>query len=537
MSASVGGKIDRNWTNLQRANVRNQAKGKPLVDEDIVEFCEKRLHIKPTSYQKELLLDPHQFIVCRWSRQSGKSLIVAILLLYYALKNPGMRAVVVGPSLRQSRKMIGKISLLLPRLGVKVLEGRVRKGLLEFKNGSTIEALPSSHETIRGETLDIVVVDEWNYVENDRDLYDAIAFALLTTNGRFYGISTPGSRDSMFYAMNKDDELFGHVSRHHVSYRDALQPNGPLRPESVEVMKVQMKNDSWRWAREMEAEFAEDEDTYFPRPLIEQCVVTGLNTFTKDDVVGSLSRAGSFYVGVDLGQIRDPSAVAVVEKRDGKMFLLHLRTFPLGTEYGSVQGYLKLLSQKLQGVRRISIDQTGGAGLFVEDLVKTGLKNATGVKLTLPSKQLIMENLKRSMEERRIQMSYDADLIDEMNGERVELMKSGQLQFSHPSGTHDDRLWALALAVHAARSEAPKVSYFATTGRAPGRIAVNLPKALLRPFLGPLRGSPVTNDPPGAPVGNRNLCLTCGTTSQLGMECPYCAKSPNEHNSSTKPEQ
>src|SRR5712692_6945712 len=298
MSASIGGKIDRNWTNLRRANVRNQAKGKPLIDEDIIEFCEKRLHIKPTSYQKKILEDPHQFIVARWSRQSGKSLTVAIILLYYALKNPGLRAVVVAPSLRQSRKMIGKISLLLPRLGMKVLEGRVRKGLLEFKNGSTVEALPSTHETIRGESLDFVVVDEWNYVENDRDLYDAIAFALLTTNGRFYGISTPGSRDSMFYAMNKDDELFGHVSRHHVSYREALQPNGPLRPESVEVMKVQMKNDSWRWAREMEAEFAEDEDTYFPRPLIEQCVVTGLNTFTKYDVIGSLSRTGGFYVGV-----------------------------------------------------------------------------------------------------------------------------------------------------------------------------------------------------------------------------------------------
>ncbi len=534
MSASIGGKIDRNWTNLQKANVRNKAKGKPLVDEDIVEFCEKRLHIKPTSYQKKLLLDQAQFIVARWSRQSGKSLIVAVLLLYYALTMPGMRAIVVAPSLRQSRKMIGKISLLLPKLGMKVLEGRVRKGKLDFVNGSSIEALPNSPETIRGESVNFIVVDEWNYVEHDRDLYDAIAFALLTTNGRFYGTSTPGSRDSMFYEMCKDDERFGQVSRHHVSYREAMQPNGPLRPESVEMMKLQMKNDNWRWTREMEAEFADDEDTYFPRPLIEECVVTGLNTFTKDDAVRSLSREGSFYVGVDLGQIRDPSAIAVVEKRDGKMFLLHLRTFPLGTEYGSVQGYLKLLSQKLQSVRRISIDQTGGAGLFVEDLVRAGLKNATGVTLTLPSKQLIMENLKRSMEEGRLQMSYDADLIDEMNGERVELMKSGQLQFSHPSGTHDDRLWALALAVHAARSEIPKVSYFAATGRSPGRFAVKLPKALLRTFLGPIRGSPVTIGPLGASVGNRTLCLTCGTTSQLGTECPYCAKPPGERNTGTE---
>jgi len=431
--------------------------------------------------------------------------------------------------------MIGKISLLLPRLGMKVLEGRVRKGLLEFKNGSTVEALPSTHETIRGESLDFVVVDEWNYVENDRDLYDAIAFALLTTNGRFYGISTPGSRDSMFYAMNKDDELFGHVSRHHVSYRDALQPNGPLRPESVEVMKVQMKNHSWRWAREMEAEFAEDEDTYFPRPLIEECVVTGLNTFTKYDVIGSLSRTGGFYVGVDLGKIRDPSAVAVLEKRDGKMFLLHLRTFPLGTEYGSVRGYLKLLNQKLDGVRRIDIDQTGGAGLFVEDLLRAGLKNVLGITLTLPSKQVIMENLKRTMEEGRLQMSYDSDLFDEMNAEKVELTKTGQLMFSHPSGTHYDRLWALALAVFASRSEVTTYHPAVVVGRRRGSFVPNLPRRLLRPFLGPLGRSPVTNDPPGAPVGNRTLCLTCGTTTPLGRECSYCARSLGENGAGIKP--
>ncbi|MEM2925699.1 MAG: hypothetical protein QXJ68_08450, partial [Methanocellales archaeon] len=41
-------------------------------------------------------------------------------------------------------------------------------------------------------------------------------------------------------------------------------------------------------------------------------------------------------------------------------------------------------------------------------------------------------------------------LIAELNTERFELTKAGHIQFSHPSGTHDDRLWALALAVYGA---------------------------------------------------------------------------------------
>ena len=40
----------------------------------------------------------------------------------------------------------------------------------------------------------------------------------------------------------------------------------------------------------------------------------------------------------------------------------------------------------------------------------------------------------------RLHIPFDRDLIYEMNSERYELMKTRQLQFSHPSGTHDDSL-------------------------------------------------------------------------------------------------
>jgi len=44
------------------------------------------------------------------------------------------------------------------------------------------------------------------------------------------------------------------------------------------------------------------------------------------------------------------------------------------------------------------------------------------------------------------------NLTSELNVERFELTKTGQVQFSHPEGTHDDILWAVALAVYATRA-------------------------------------------------------------------------------------
>ncbi|MDH5363447.1 MAG: hypothetical protein OEY99_05710 [Aigarchaeota archaeon] len=49
-----------------------------------------------------------------------------------------------------------------------------------------------------------------------------------------------------------------------------------------------------------------------------------------------------------------------------------------------------------------------------------------------------------------LHIPYDPDLYHELNVERYELGKTGKILFNHSEGTHDDRFWALALAVYAA---------------------------------------------------------------------------------------
>jgi len=107
--------------------------------------------------------------------------------------------------------------------------------------------------------VNLVYADEFSYIKDDKELYEAAIFSLATTNGRFLATSTPGSRESLFYAMCTDDISFGDVSRHHVSYLDALQPNGPLRIEILEKLGRQFSPDPWRWRREMGAGFANDD--------------------------------------------------------------------------------------------------------------------------------------------------------------------------------------------------------------------------------------------------------------------------------------
>lgn len=255
------------------------------VEPDPVEFCANRLGFRPTAYQEKLLRDPAQFIVARWSRQSGKTHCVAVLLLWLCLRNQGFNVLVVAPSIRQSKIIIRKISSFLHKLP-KYAVLKPQKTKLEFYNGSRVQAFPNSPETIRGEAgVGLVYIDELGYVRDDLELYQAVIFTLATTEGRFLATSTPGSRDSLFYRMCMDDEDYGDFSRHHVTYEDALEPNGPLKHGVLEKLKRQMAPEPWRWQREMMAEFAQDEDSWLSIALITKCVDPDFEYIPEDTIL------------------------------------------------------------------------------------------------------------------------------------------------------------------------------------------------------------------------------------------------------------
>ena len=131
--------------------------------------------------------------------------------------------------------------------------------------------------------------DEFNFVADDEDLYDAILFTLGTTNGEFIASSTPWSRDHTFYKMCKDKD-FDDFGRHHVTWDKALEPDGPLKKNILEKIKKQLAADPWRWQREMEAEWSEDESCWLPQGLIGQCQDSMLE-------IRIIDKRHSFWVG------------------------------------------------------------------------------------------------------------------------------------------------------------------------------------------------------------------------------------------------
>ncbi|MDH5363513.1 MAG: terminase family protein [Aigarchaeota archaeon] len=484
----------------RREAKRNSAtRSKRTLPSDPVQFCREWLYYEPYEYMLPFLRDGSHFVANMQARQTGKTFNGMAKLLHFAFKYSGSLILVTAPKLDQVKNIALKaLNEHLKRMqnndpeffDYVVGKNNILRTVIRLRNGSTILAEPPIPETIRGHTAKVIYLMEANFIREDEDLYTSLLFTLNTTNGYLIAESTPWNTDSVFHKMF-NDPAYNHFSTHKVIYTEALPPNGPLSPELVGIIEKQLAGDPARWKREMLCEWTEDLNVWLPTSLI---------TLAQDSTLDYLSAAaplkGEFYIGVDFGKHVDFSVVAVIEKLNGHLYLRHCHQFPLETSYGAVIGYMKRLQDNSRNVWAVYADKTGVGDYIVEDMERGGLRNVTGINFTDASKESMATCLKEQMRRAAcptcgwmgyvdtlegewrttcpkgcrteegadaklrslLHIPYDPDLYHELNVERFELGKTGKILFNHPEGTHDDRFWAVALAVYAAEQAPPPPS-------------------------------------------------------------------------------
>ena len=424
----------------------------PALPRDPAGFCKEVLGLALTSYQKRLLETGSRRVLLRWARQTGKTTALACLCIIHASQHPGSVVLVVAPGLRQSRILGERVRELLGRMprGLRkaVLDQQLRT-IFRFRNGSQITVLPNSENQLRGFTADLIVVDEAAFFHNDETIFRNILPPMLaTTGGSLVVSSTPWGRNTVFYQLNQDPSYEKHV----VTWRDAVR-EGRYSPEFLAHLERERTTRPQVFKMEYEAEFAEEADTWLTQDLLAGSIGEDLEYLGFDS-----TQRGRFYMGVDLAERVDYSVAAVVEKKDGHLCLAHMHRFRRGASLASVIGYAKVLSERWMTVHAVYVDNTKHGDYIVEDMRAAGLGQAEGVHFTQAAKQEMAQLVKQRMQEELLKIPYDRDLLDELNVERYEHTKTGRIAFSHPDGTHDDRFWAIALAVYAAEMAPPPAS-------------------------------------------------------------------------------
>jgi len=346
--------------------------------------------------------------------------------------------------------------------------------IIRFRNRSVILAETPEPFTIRGHGPHKISIDEMNFIRKDRDLWLSALLPMTLTRTVYINVaSTPWNKDSIYHAMcsDKSFKIFSGNKHEHdpprylQTWKDVLKPNGPLDPTQVEIMREQYAGDPWRWKREMECAFVDDETAFLPSSLIIKCQNEELEFAKFED-----NLAGNFFIGWDLGRERDPAAVAVIDLKGDVRCLVHCKQFPLGTPHVTVMAYIKSLCDRWRRVHAVYYDHTGTMGMD-EQIERAGFPGLCGVDFTKPTKhamatalkQLMMtsrkedEHLPPSEARRQFELPFDKDVQAELNVEQWEQTPGSEIYtFSHPEGSHDDRFWAICLAVMATLKTEPQ---------------------------------------------------------------------------------
>ena len=186
-------------------------------------------------YQEKMFqhFNDNRFSIVLACRQSGKSISSLAFLLWYALFTPEQTVAILANRGATSREMLGRITLMLENLpfylqpGCKVLN----KGSVEFSNNSRIIAETTSSSSIRGFSVNLLMLDEFAFVEKANEFYTS-TYPVISSgkNSKVIITSTANGIGNMFHKI----------------YQGAVQGVNEYQPYRVDWWDVPGRDDKWK---------------------------------------------------------------------------------------------------------------------------------------------------------------------------------------------------------------------------------------------------------------------------------------------------
>lgn len=188
----------------------------------------------PYEYQVRLIKNIHtnRFTVALMPRQSGKSQVLAAYALFYALTNRHKRVAVLANKMATAREVFGRIQDLYEMLPEWLQIGVVEWNKTSFKleNGSSVFCAPTTLSSIRGKTINLLILDEFAFVRHAEEFFTS-SYPVISSGSetKIVIISTPNGRNlfKQIYegAVNKTNKFTPFMARwdEHPARRDKFK--------------------------------------------------------------------------------------------------------------------------------------------------------------------------------------------------------------------------------------------------------------------------------------------------------------------------
>ena len=151
---------------------------------------------------------------------------------------------------------------------------------------------------------------------------------------------------------------------------------------------------------------------------------------------------GIYQIGVDLAKSNDYTVITPFD-------LTKFRVCPQDSfnqiDYTLQKSKIEAAYYR-HGKGRVMMDATGVGSPVVDDLLNKGI-NVSPYMFTYNSRNELLINLQILLEQKKISIPDDPELINELESAVWDLTSSGRTKITVPDDTHDDRMMSLALSV------------------------------------------------------------------------------------------
>lgn len=430
--------------------------------------------ISITEYQLAHLMDKSTFRIRNKARGVGFSYIIAIEALAKAHIRNDYTAIFVSINHEEAVEKIRYANMLYESLPLrwrkkKIIDNRTS---IEFEDAAgKFRSRLISHpcKDPRGKHKADVFLDEFAHYGNKQNaVYVASVPIVSRGKGQLTIGSTPLAAGDLYHdIMMQEHKKYPMFSRQSIPWwacpdfcvdvkRAMMEAPKLETSQRVAAFGKQVISDIYQslahedFQQEYELAFQDESQTYYPYELIFSCCSDELETYaTMEQLVKNTK--GELYAGFDVGRTKHKSELIVLERVNDRLYYRMGKSFDK-TKFQEQEKYLRNLCNISRRLKRLCIDRHGIGMNLAENMHGSYGSRAEGLALIGQVKEVLAVDLHIGFENGELQLPRDRDLTAQIHSVRKMTTTAGFARYDTEGNEdhHADKMWALALAVHAA---------------------------------------------------------------------------------------
>lgn len=384
-------------------------------------------------YEWDVLKDMSRFIIINKARQIGISRTMAGLALAYSLMFKYFTTLFVSSGEDSAKRILAYSYDFLNSMDQRPTNLTTEnKGEISFSTHSKLVSLPNNPKTVRGYKADLIIVDEFAHFVNAQAMMSAISPS-ISRGGRLLIASNPCGKLNLFSDIWHNDKSF---KQYRIPWTEC--PDEKYRA-GVELLKMTM--DPIQFSQEYECRFLVEDLQVFSQGEVMGCVDDSLTEHSEP------MEGEHYHFGIDFGRSVSSTVVIIVGVRGETVFMRRAIEMPK-TNYTVQFNRIYELEKRFRP-DIINVDSTGiGTAPFEILQKKLGNKIQGYDFRSYQFKAKVVGDLRVLFQDRRLMLPRHKKLLQQLFSLEKQFMpRSDGFRYKHATGTQDDFVWALGLAI------------------------------------------------------------------------------------------